>query len=564
MGDGRAQVLFGPGRLFYGDRAQYPVDVCPDPAQRMLGHIGCFRGQRRGIERDGITHAPMIAAVTSVDLPTEPGREVVAIGRSGRAAVMQLILRTAIIRILALIGTAILGRILLPEDFGTFAVVSVLVNLVGPLADFGLAPALIQQRHRPTERELATVFTLQLGSAIVLTAIIWLLAPLARQVAPSLPADIDWMIRVAALILPLVAIRSVPGAMMSRVLRFGPLATIEVVQHLVYLVTSVVLALSGAGAWAFIWAVVGHTLAGAVLLNIAWGGRLRLGFDRTVARRMVGFGLPFQGTGLLISAREALVPVFGGLAGGLAAIGYLNFGFRLGRLAGSVDEIIGRVAFPAFSRLQGDQARLNRALAWTLESTALMIAGLLAWTIAVAPTLIPVLFSERWRPAVEVFQLISLATFALVPGNFVRGLAFASGRGRSMFLWSIATIGFLAVIMPASLIFFGVPGGGMAFAVYALVQLLGYVYATRHEVAFPWTRMLRIYGLAAIAAATSAVVNALLGGLVGLILSGLVFVAVFGALLLAFEREQLGRAWRLMRGDLSFRETEKDQATVDA
>ena len=504
----------------------------------------------------------MIAAVT-IDLPVEPDREVVAIGRSGRTAVLQLVLRTAIIRVVSLIGTAILGRILLPEDFGTFAVVTFLVNVVGPFADFGLAPALIRQRERPTEVEQATVFTLQLGVALLLMAAIWILAPLARQVSPSLPADVDWMIRVAAVILPLVATRALPGAMMARVLQFGPLAAIEVGQTLVYLITAIVLALSGAGAWAFIIAAVAHTLVGTLLVNLAWKGRLRLAFDRAVARRMIGFGLPFQGTALLISFREGLIPVFGGLAGGLAGIGFLNFGYRLGRLAGSVDEVIGRVAFPAFSRLQGDRARLNRALTVTLESTALMISGLLAWTIAVAPSFIPLVFSERWRPAVEVFQLVSLATFALVPGNFVRGLAFAAGRGRSMFYWSVATIGAFAIILPPSLILFGVPGGGAAFTMYAFAQLFGYVYGARREMAFPWSRMLRIYGLAAAAAAVAALTNTAVAAALGstdpaewvaLVVSGLSFVALFGGLLLAFERDQMRRAWQLLRGDMSYRE----------
>jgi O-antigen/teichoic acid export membrane protein len=100
----------------------------------------------------------MIAAVTLADPTPELDREVVAVGRSGRAAVIQLVVRTGAIRILALIGTAILARILLPEDFGTFAVVTLLINLVGPLADFGLGPALIQQRERPTQRQMSTVF----------------------------------------------------------------------------------------------------------------------------------------------------------------------------------------------------------------------------------------------------------------------------------------------------------------------------------------------------------------------------------------------------------------------
>jgi O-antigen/teichoic acid export membrane protein len=503
----------------------------------------------------------MIAAVTLADPTPELDREVVAVGRSGRAAVIQLVVRTGAIRILALIGTAILARILLPEDFGTFAVVTLLINLVGPLADFGLGPALIQQRERPTQRQMSTVFFLQVGFAIVLMVIIWVTAPLILVVAPGLPPDIDWMIRFASLILPMIAVRGLPGAMMARVLRFGPLAAIEVAQVLVYYIVAIVLALNGFGAWSFVAALVANTLTGAVLTQLAWHGRVTFEFDRQDARRIIGFGVPFQATGLLVSAREAMVPLFGWLAGGLSAIGYLNFGFRLGRLAGSVDEVIGRVSFPAFSRLQGDDARLNRALTWTLETMALMLTILLAWAIAVAPTLIPFVFTDRWTPAVEVFQLVALSTFALAPGNFVRGLAFAAGQGRQMFLWSAATIGLLAVMFPAFLIFFGIAGGALAFLIYAIVQLVCYVYAARSAGKFPWLRLTRIYGLALTSAAASALVNAAIGGFLGLVVSGIAFAILFGVLLVLFERDQLRRAWRLIRGDVSFREP--GQSTVE-
>lgn len=510
----------------------------------------------------------MIAAVTSADHPpdTSPpdaSPEVRAVGRSGRTAVIQLIFRTGAIRILSLLGTAILARILLPEDFGTFAVVTFLVNLVGPLADFGLGPALIQQPERPTQVQMSTAFFLQLGFALILLVIIWVVAPFATVLVPSLPVDVPEMIRVAAFVLPLTAIRALPAAMMSRVLRFGPLASIEVVQVVVYYVLAIALAWNGFGAWAFIWALIGNILSGAVLAHVAWHGRVTLEFDGGDARRIIRFGVPFQATGLLTSAREAMIPLFGALAGGLAAIGYLTFGFRLGRLAGSVDEVIGRVAFPVFSRLQGDEGRLNRALTWTLETMALMLTVLLSWPIAVAPTLVPLVFSETWRPATGVFQLVAVATFALVPANFVRGLAFAARRGRSMFLWTAGTLGLLAILFPTMLIAFGIDGGGLAFLIYSVVQLFGYVFASRGDADFPWLRLIRIYGLAFVASASSAVVNSVIGGIAGLVVSSVEFVLVFGGLLLFFERDQLDRASRLIRGDLSFRESDARQAVVD-
>jgi len=74
--------------------------------------------------------------------------------------------------------------------------------------------------------------------------------------------------------------------------------------------------------------------------------------------------------------------------------------------------------------------------------------------------------------------------------------------------------------------------------------------------------MLRIYGLAAAAGLGSAAVNALLGDFVGLVASGFFFGAVFYVLLLVFERDQLQRAWDMVRGRVSTPRAEVD-APID-
>jgi PST family polysaccharide transporter len=489
--------------------------------------------------------------VTGADAAVpQPVAEVTAVGRSGRAAALQLSVRTVVIRLVSLLGTALLARILLPQDFGIFAVVAFIVGFVGPLGDFGLGPALVQQVERPTQREIATVFTSQLLISTAVTAFVWLAAPLARIVAPTLPVDTEWMIRVTALALPLTALRAVASSMMARVLRFGPLATIEITQQLVYFGSAIVLALAGFGAWCFVWALVFQLSVAAVLTNLAWGGRLRLGLDRSTVRRMLAFGVPFQATSFVLSVRDAVVPLFGGLAGGppLAAIGYLQFGQRMGRLAGSIDEVVGRISFPAFSRLQGDSGRGRLALVWSVEVTSLFMAGALCWTVIVAPSLIPFVFSDRWSPAVPVFQWTAIGTMALVPASFVRGLAFAAGAARSMLSWSVVTLALAVILFPALLIALGLVGGGLAFAIYAFVQLLGYVHATRALAPFPWLRMARIYLLGWVCALVGGLVDAAIGGLPGLVVSGALYVFLFGLALVLFERDQLRRAWQLVRG----------------
>jgi PST family polysaccharide transporter len=366
-----------------------------------------------------------------------------------------------------------------------------------------------------------------------------------------MPADAEWMIRVAALAVYLNQLRAVPSAMMSRVLRFGPLATIEVVQQIAYAVVAVGVALAGGGVWSFVLGLLVQFGLGSLLTYIVWGQRPRIGIDRQSLRSLIGFGLSYQATNILSVFREALVPVYGGLAGGVTAIGYLNFGQRFGRLLGGIDEIIGRVAFPAFSRLQDDVQRRALALVHVVETTSVVFGLLLGWAIAVAPTLIEVAFSSTWLPAAPVFQLTAVSVLIGLPAGFMRGLAFSTGRARSILIWTIVALVVTFAVFPVLLIAFGLVGGGIGFVVHALVQLIGFAWATRQITPFPWLRMLRIYLIAAVAGVCAALSLLVLGGVYGLVLSGAVALAAYAVLMLIFEREQVERSWRLVRGDVS-------------
>lgn len=488
----------------------------------------------------------------TVEVPDlDQAAEVVAIGQRGRAAIIQLTVRTGLLRIVSLAGTVLLARILAPADFGAFAVIVLLTSILAPFADLGLGATLIQRREPPTERDQATVFTAQQIVWLILLVGAFLAAPLIRLAGPGLPADAEWMIRVSAVAMYLNQVRSVPAAMMSRVLRFGPLAAIEVVQQVAYVAVSVGLALAGAGVWSFVLGLLVQFGLGSALTYIVWGHRPRFGIDRQALRSLMGFGISYQATNILSVFREALIPLYGGLAGGVSAIGFLNFGQRLGRLLGGIDEIIGRVAFPAFSRLQTDTERRALALLHVVETTAVVVGLLLGWAIAVAPTLIEVAFSATWLPATPVFQLTAAAVLIGVPAGFMRGLAFSTGRARSILIWTVVALVITFAVFPFLLVAFGLVGGGIGFVVHALLQLLGFASATHSIAPFPWLRLARIYAIAAAAGTCAALSLLVVGGLVGLVISGFVALAVYALLMLVFEREQVARSWRLVRGDVS-------------
>lgn len=127
--------------------------------------------------------------------------------------------------------------------------------------------------------------------------------------------------------------------------------------------------------------------------------------------------------------------------------------------------------------------------------TALLLGLIVGWSIAAAPTLIPLVFGDRWTPAVPVFQLTAATSVAGVPAQFVRGLAYAAGESRQMVAWTLVAVVVIFVGFAPLLPAFGLAGGGLAFVLYAVVLLVGFERATRHLARFPWLRVLRIYFL---------------------------------------------------------------------
>lgn len=72
------------------------------------------------------------------------------LGRRGARAATQLAARSLVMRVVALTGTLVLVRLLVPEDFGVFGIVSFVVAAGVAVGDFGLGGALVQQYEEPT------------------------------------------------------------------------------------------------------------------------------------------------------------------------------------------------------------------------------------------------------------------------------------------------------------------------------------------------------------------------------------------------------------------------------
>ena len=329
--------------------------------------------------------------------------------RRAARGVIFLGLRSAAVQICAFAGTVVLSRALEPSDFGTFAVLQFVLSFFQVFGDAGIGAALIQSRTPPSEDALGTVFTFHLLLGLGVVGVVWLAAPALFSVWPKLPPSAPWLLRAMSVTFLLTALRAIPALVLERSLRFGAVAVAEVAQIVAFYVVASACALAGLRDWTWPVALFAQATVGAIVIWVAQPWRPRLSFDVALLKPLLRFGLPFQLKNLVGFANGALTPLFGGAVLGTAAVGLLGWGQQLAYLPLRLVEVVARVAFPLFSRLQYDRDGLARVFERALQFCALAIFFTSALFLTAGPNITVVVFSRKWLEG-----LVALYAFSAV------------------------------------------------------------------------------------------------------------------------------------------------------
>ena len=150
-------------------------------------------------------------------------------------------MRGIAIRIVGLMGTVVLARLLLPEDFGLIAFAVSVTFVASNVADFGFGAGLIRRKEPPTPEELGSVAGFQLLATGAFTLVVAIIAlPLGRPGAVA-------AVMVASL--TLMAFRTPGALLLERQLRYRPLVVVEFAETLAFNAFAITTVALGAGVW---------------------------------------------------------------------------------------------------------------------------------------------------------------------------------------------------------------------------------------------------------------------------------------------------------------------------
>lgn len=340
-----------------------------------------------------------------------------------------LIKRQVAVRLLSFLANIALARLLAPQVFGIYAIVTFIVQFFSTFGDVGIGAALIQKKGELGREELSSTFWLQQLLVWLVVCVALAAAPLVLRFYPSLPSYGVWLIRAMAASFALASLKTVPAILMERKLDFVRIALVDITETAVFYGSAILLAMSGAGVWSFIIAALLRALSGTSLMYLLSAWRPSREFSFASVKELLRFGLPYQGNSVLGFIKDSVTPVFVGAYSGAAAVGYVNWAKSLALAPLMLSETFGRVAFPAFSRIQGDRELLGRAVERSMRCITLVMFPVTALMLALGPEIIRVVFTVKWLPGLWAYYFY--CTSPLVIGIVLPMYSAILSSGRS-------------------------------------------------------------------------------------------------------------------------------------
>ena len=368
----------------------------------------------------------------------------------------------------------ILARLLSPDDFGIYALATVVIGLSRVFSEIGLGPSLVQRRDLE-DVHIRAAFTATLFLSLVSAGIIAALAPVFADLLGN--ADVAPVIRALSLLFLLRGAGLVAGFLLQRNLRLSVLARTKVLSYLIgYGFVGIVLAFSGFGYWALVAAALCEaTIENTQFLFLTRHPK-RLLFRWRPLQDLLSFGvgssLGRMGNYLAMKGDYLVVGRFLGVG----ALGIYSRAYELMAMpVGLYQAMANKAFFSAVAIVQDDRIRLSRALARTTAVTALVLLPAGIGLCILAPELIDVVLGERWTSVVAPFQVIALGMF--FRSGYAMSEAVAKGTGHVHALALRQGIYAALVVMGAWCgHFFGISG---VAAGVLLAMVIHYLLATQ-------------------------------------------------------------------------------------
>lgn len=311
----------------------------------------------------------------------------------------------------------VLARLLSPAEYGTLAIVSVIIVLFQVFVDSGLGNALIQKKD-VDELDYSTVFFFNIAMCVILYTILFIIAPYFANFYGD--SSLTPILRVLGIVIIISGVKNIQQAYVTKSMMFKKFFFSTLIGTITAAIVGIVMALNGYGVWALVAQQLVNTAIDTCVLWFTVNFRPHLRFSLIRLKTIFGYGSKLLLTGLLGTLYNNINQLCVGKVFTSTDLAYYNKGKSWPNLlVNNVNTSLDSILLPVFSENQDDENKLLNQTKQTIELSSFVIFPMMMGLAIVAKPLTSIVLTEKWLPSVIFLQIfcLSYATYPLQTAN---------------------------------------------------------------------------------------------------------------------------------------------------
>lgn len=329
-------------------------------------------------------------------------------------------------QVISLIVSIVLARLLMPEEYGTIALVLVFINIANVFVISGFSTGLIQKKDAD-DMDFSTIFYFNLVVSVILYLILVIVSgPISEFYANP---ELRLILRVLGIRIIVSALNSIQHSYVARKMMFRKYFWATLFGTLVSGLVGIILAYKNAGVWALVAQYLTNTIIDSIVLwfTVKWRPKLLFSFDRL--RTLVSYSWKILFEELSATISNQIRNLFIGKVYSSNDLAYYSKGQQFPSIiVVNISSAISSVLFPAMANIQSDSQELKKIMRQSIKITSFIVFPMLLGLGLISKPLILLLLTDKWLNSVPFLQLFCLS-FALQVGLYPRHQALkATGR----------------------------------------------------------------------------------------------------------------------------------------
>ena len=309
-------------------------------------------------------------------------------------------------QIVSFIVSIVLARILVPEDYGTIALVTVFTAILQVFVDSGLGTALIQKKDAD-DLDFSSVFYFNFCVCIILYVGMFIAAPYIALFYED--RNLTSVVRVLSFTLVISGVKGIQQAYVSRNLLFKRFFFSTIGGTIFSAFLGIGMAYIGLGVWALVAQQLSNAAIDTLILwiTVKWHPKRMFSWKRL--KSLLTFGWKLLVSALLDTVYNNLRNLIIGKYYTSTDLAFYNQGDKFPKIVvTNINTSIDSVLLPTMSNVQDDRERVKQMTRRAIKTSTYVMAPLMMGLAFCAEPIVKLVLTDKWLPCVPFLRIFCI------------------------------------------------------------------------------------------------------------------------------------------------------------